>query len=724
MNRRHTLPFLALGVGISITLLLFIFLAGFIRPSTYAADDMTVCPDGTCDYTTIQAAVDAAGEGDLIKVAEGIYAGVSVRPRQDILHTGVVTQVVYIDKSVNIQGGYSLSFTEPPDPVTHPTIINPQSQGRGVYITGYISPTIVGLQITEGDARNQGGLFTNLDFDSGGGVFVISATATIRDCKIFSNTVDAPGSSSGVGGGLYLANDHAIILNNEINFNTSSTANGQGAGLYLNNSSARIERNLITNNATGSNGDGGALTIFDGNPTVISNTISGNHASRSGGGIDFSMGGATIAGNTLEGNTAGVTGGALNGYGDLTITNNTIYSNTAASGGGLFLQVGTYTVSENRIRSNTALGTNFNQGGGGIFVGDSTITLNENEITDNTANSFGGGVYLYDSSGVSISQNHILGNNASAGGGIYLFYTTGALDANTLSENLATDGAGLYLDWSDVSLTNNLVAENAASGEGGGLYIRRGQPELFHTTIVSNTGASGVYVTDYSASFASADFANTILVNHALGIYVDVGNTATMEATIFDNTVDFSGGGTFNHTNDLFGDPFFMDPAAGDFHIQSNSIARDSGVNVFVTTDIDGQGRPQGSGVDIGADEYHPVPSLSVAKHASPSQPEAGMPLIYTIVLTNTGNTTLTATVTDTLPAHVTPSGTLVWNPPPIGFSEIWTKTIVVTVDPGYIGFLTNQVTVSTLEGPIGSAVNTVSTATDHIYLPMILQQP
>ena len=38
-----------------------------------AAGEITVCADLTCDYTTIQAAVDAAIEGDVIKVATFTY---------------------------------------------------------------------------------------------------------------------------------------------------------------------------------------------------------------------------------------------------------------------------------------------------------------------------------------------------------------------------------------------------------------------------------------------------------------------------------------------------------------------------------------------------------------------------------------------------------------------------------------------------------------------------
>lgn len=55
--------------------------------------------------------------------------------------------------------------------------------------------------------------------------------------------------------------------------------------------------------------------------------------------------------------------------------------------------------------------------------------------------------------------------------------------------------------------------------------------------------------------------------------------------------------------NDAQQDPLFLDWPNDDFHLQSNSPAIDAGVDVSITTDLDGDPRPIGL-PDIGMDEY------------------------------------------------------------------------------------------------------------------------
>jgi len=55
--------------------------------------------------------------------------------------------------------------------------------------------------------------------------------------------------------------------------------------------------------------------------------------------------------------------------------------------------------------------------------------------------------------------------------------------------------------------------------------------------------------------------------------------------------------------NPLSGDPAVVNPAGGDYHLGPGSAAIDTGAPTLVTTDIDGEPRPDCVLWDIGADE-------------------------------------------------------------------------------------------------------------------------
>ena len=168
-------------LGVITLMLLFVSFQG-----AEAASELTVCTAGppTCQYSTIQAAVDAASSSDTIKVAGGTYNSLN--------NNGGSWQVVYINKTITIRGGYTTSFADPPMPETNPTIIDAKGLGRGVYITGSVSPQLEYLDIRNGDATGLGGGALSYD-GAGGGVYVITATVVIQYCDIYSNVASRTG---------------------------------------------------------------------------------------------------------------------------------------------------------------------------------------------------------------------------------------------------------------------------------------------------------------------------------------------------------------------------------------------------------------------------------------------------------------------------------------------------------------------------------------------------
>jgi uncharacterized repeat protein (TIGR01451 family) len=560
--------------------------------------------DSPADYTSVQDAVDAAQEGDLVRVA-GHCTGVNMRPCNDITTTGVVTQVVYISKTVTIQGGYTTTNWTMPDPDTNPTTLDAQGQGRVFYISGDISTTIEGLHITGGDSNEGGG-------GVGSGAYIITATATISHNWIYSNI------------------------------------NGHGAGLYLYRSNALLSGNTISNNVT----------------------------TDAGGGLFMHFSDTTLRGNTIAANTASL------------------------KGGGLYSYAGISSLENNSFTDNTTDG-----GGGGLYIEGTAATLNGNQVTSNTADS---------------------------GGGLFLLFHSHMLTSNTVAHNIArSQGSGLLLLASNTTLVNNLVVGNRASGSV--VYLAASSPHLLHNTIADNPGSDrGVYLAQEWGVHSTATFTNNILANHPVGVYVDSGSTATLESMLWHgNTANWSGGGTIIHSNDHSGDPAFVDPAGTDYHIGPSSAARDEGVDAGVTEDIDGDLRIDGH-PDIGADEL--TAALIATKRADPDPVAAGSRLTYTISVINAREVTVTTTVTDTLPVHILPGettdgkvilpgGFITWTAVAIAPVGVWTETVIVTVDVGYAGPLTNVVQVTTEEGVTGVYTETSTViAGPSVYLPLVVR--
>ncbi len=94
----------------------------------------------------------------------------------------------------------------------------------------------------------------------------------------------------------------------------------------------------------------------------------------------------------------------------------------------------------------------------------------------------------------------------------------------------------------------------------------------------------------------------------------------------------------------------------------------------------------------------------------------------FTLRVTNTGNVTLTATITDVLPDYVTPTGKVTWKAAITAPGGVWAHRFVVTVTSGYTGPLTNEVSVTTEEGATGIASVTVCASACRIYLPVVLK--
>ena len=223
--------FFGLGGGLLLALLM---LAGSLlllgrAPVTAlgTASELHVCPTGppTCDYATVQEAMDAAADGDLIKVAAGTYTDMHARDG--------LTQVVYISKSLTIRGGYNWPDWDTFDPDAFHTVLDAQGQGRVFYITAD-DVTLEGLYITGGDAVGQPG-WSGLG-NNGGGICGAGADyLVVTRCWIYDNTANS-------GGGVNLHYCDDVEMTNNVVYDNLAI---YGGGIRTSSSSVALRDNTL-----------------------------------------------------------------------------------------------------------------------------------------------------------------------------------------------------------------------------------------------------------------------------------------------------------------------------------------------------------------------------------------------------------------------------------------------------------------------------------------------
>jgi len=455
----------------------------------YTADAATITVT-----TTIQAAIDSASNGDVIKIPAGTYNEVIV--------------IDGFDKLTITGAGQSL------------TVIDGFSQGDDVVtITNSKKITFQDCLVTDADPG-----FNNLfiryadnviitkcaiGYAGGNGIFCeYSARVIVKNCLIQSN----------LDWGVYLSDTYNSSV-------TSSTLSGNANGVAINpGHNTIISKNTITNSTSVGILSAGQNSIVQNNFITGSGSVALNHFSPGTFGNVYSKN--VISGNLNVG--VQVFGGfptfisnlisdnsGIGFYSD-SIAYNTMVKNTVSGNGnfGVYLRNSSGYLSNNRINGNSSTGVFQNTAN--IPMTTRILTLTGNKITTNGSY----GVNFIDGSGYSVMdarKNYIVDNNND---GIFLDSGQGAfLDKNTIGGN---NNRGIASNDSlKMSVTKNYLFNNVSHG-----IFTWGN---YNTVIYSNRVYSNIGAGIAGFSIGSHVDRNVVLSNGLNGIDATFGSGSLIE---------------------------------------------------------------------------------------------------------------------------------------------------------------------------------------------------
>jgi hypothetical protein len=334
----------------SAMLLAWVGLSSTTRQSQ--ADTLIVSWDGTGNYVQIQPALDAALDGDTIVVMPSIgapggayFENLSFPAKAIILRSSDPDDPATVATTV-IDGGavgrvITFAATTPATATLAGFTIR---NGLATFAAGInlssASPTIERCSITDNHASNPGNQVV------GGTIFGSNSSATLRDCLIVDNAIDA--SLNGFGSVAFFEGA-PIVERCTIGGNlTQASSNAYAGGLYLFNTGATITACRISGNASvgGGTAQGGGISISgDTAPHVRSCTIVDNSVTAPnsyGGGLRcVSQTKATFTHCAVSRNTARVGGGLwTHGTGtSIDLQNCVVWDNPTSAGPPVALEV-------------------------------------------------------------------------------------------------------------------------------------------------------------------------------------------------------------------------------------------------------------------------------------------------------------------------------------------------------------------------------------------------
>lgn len=451
--------------------------------------------NGGSTFPTVQGAVNAATNGDTLRISFGVYP----------------ETVVVSNKDLTLEGGYDAAFTSR---TGGDSILDAQHAGTTLWIMDS-SSRVDRVQLT-------GGVGEPANFWVGGGSLLHRSWVEFMDCPIYSNTAT-------YGGGLFVGLFSYAKLTGET-IVQSNQATFSGGGIFDDGRCDMVSpyARVLSNSAN--EGNGGGIWVETGYLRVFNGGISYNQALAGGAGVTAAGGGIGAIGSFVE-------------IGD----DLQMYLNDAVVGGGIALYNSTGHLGRAHLKDVT-LGQSGASAYGGSGYASNSIILARGLLVENSQAVQGGGFY-FDACSVTSDTNGLSTINCRAsgnGGGWYFANSTVDVtrlncgEVLPLTGNMAGEnGGGLFASGSWLRVKGACFAHNLATnplgsphGMGGGLY-------LDHSYLsISN---SPDYDAEGSTPFFEDNQASTNLGYGGAICYTASSTVEVFRAVFSTNTADFGG---------------------------------------------------------------------------------------------------------------------------------------------------------------------------------------
>jgi hypothetical protein len=395
------------------------------------------------EVPTIQEAVNAAQDGDVVRVAPGVYAESILWQGKQLALVGAGAWATVVDPSAG-PGGRCLTMEQVPSP-----------------------SRVQGITCRNGSAETEG---------PGGGVSVDEASVTVEGCAFLGNEA----LIDHLGGGLYLSrSSHADVSYSVFAGNSADLGGGMAA---YDDSSAVVRGALFEDNM-------GGLYVGDLASVDVAQTAFLHNHTRGGLYAPF-FGIVRVSDSVFEGNASEGFGGGMYGrLGSAEVIRCVFRDNAASRGGGLALSENESSVTDSWFLGNEAVAGD----GGGLRISIGGTLIERCHFIDNEAATNGGGVSVQSDSHTDVKSAVFRGNRAGTdGGGMSVRSVFGvSWESCAFSDNTAVGrGGGVNIrGFEEVArMSSSLVVGNVAGDRGGGMAIALvgGELSILNTIINLN----------------------------------------------------------------------------------------------------------------------------------------------------------------------------------------------------------------------------------------------